>query len=69
MENLKQGTRVEFEVQNIKGTGTIVGVATSGQPIIGKMYIIEPDEKLSNDVYDYTHFVSWECQFKVISEV
>jgi hypothetical protein len=63
MENLKQGTRVEFDIQSFKGKGTIVGVATIGQPIIGKSYIIEPDEK----VYDYTHFVAWECQFKVIS--
>ncbi len=69
MENLKQGTRVKFDVQTFKGMGTIVGVATTGQPIIGKMYIIEPDEKLQSDVYDYTHFVACEFQFKVISEV
>lgn len=67
MEDLKQGTRIEFDVQSFKGKGTIVGVATSGQPIIGKSYIIEPDEKLKSDVYDYTHFVAWECQFTVIN--
>ncbi len=66
MENLKQGTRVEFDVQSLKGKGTIVGIATNGHPIIGKSYIIEPDEKLS-DVYDYSHFVAWECDFTVIS--
>ena len=66
MENLKQGTRVEFDVQSFKGKGTIVGVATNGQPIIGKSYIIEPDEKLKSESYDYSHFVAWECQFKVI---
>jgi hypothetical protein len=67
MEDLKQGTRVEFDVQSFKGKGTIVGVATNGQPIIGKSYIIVPDEKLQSEVYEYTHFVAWECQFKVIS--
>jgi hypothetical protein len=66
MENLKQGTRVEFDVQSFKGKGTIVGVATNGSPIIGKSYIIEPDEKLQSEVYDYTHFVAFESQFKVI---
>lgn len=67
MEYLKQGTRVEFDIQSIKGKGTIVGASTNGQPIIGKSYIIEPDEKLQSDVYDYTHFVACEYQFKVIS--
>ena len=33
MEDLKQGTRVEFDIQSFKGNGTIVGVATNGQPI------------------------------------
>ncbi len=65
-KNLEQGTRVEFDVQSFKGKGTIVGVATNGQPIIGKCYIIEPDEKLKSEVYDYTHFVAWEGQFKVL---
>jgi hypothetical protein len=62
MECLTQGTRVEFNFQSFQGKGTIVGLATT---IIGKSYIIEPDEKLES-VYDYTHFVVWEGQFKVI---
>lgn len=69
MKNLVQGTRIQFEIHpDFKGKGTIVGVATNGQPIIGKMYIIEPDDKISNEVYDYTHFVAWESQFRVINE-
>jgi hypothetical protein len=67
MENLKQGTRVEFDVQTFKGYGTIVGIAINGAAIIGKAYIIHPDEKLQSEVYDYTHFVAFESQFKVIS--
>lgn len=66
MENLKQGTRVEFNVQSLKGKGSIVGIATMGQPILGKLYIIEPDEKINSGVYEYTHFTAWENQFKVI---
>ena len=65
MEDLKQGTRVEFNFQSFKGKGTIVGVATIEQPIIGKCYIIEPDEKLKS--YDYSHFIAWGFQFKIIS--
>lgn len=67
MEDLKQGTRVEFDIDgNIKGKGTIVGVATNGAPVIGKCYIIYPDEPICNEVYNYSHFVAWEFQFNVI---
>lgn len=64
--DLKQGTRIEFEIADLKGEGTIVGLATTGHPIIGKTYIIEPDVPINNEVYDYTHFVAWESQFKEI---
>lgn len=67
MSILKQGTRIEFDIQSFKGKGTIVGVATNSHPIIGTSYIIEPDEKLESEIYDYTHFVAWEFQFKIIS--
>ena len=66
MELLKRGTRIEFDIQTFKGKGTIVGIATSNQPIIGPSYIIDPDEKINSEVYDYSHFVAFECQFKVI---
>lgn len=66
MDTLKQGTRVEFGYQIIKGKGTIVGLATDGQPIIGKFYIIEPDDPINNKAYNYTHFCLYECYFKVI---
>jgi len=61
---LKQGTRVEFNVQGISGEGTVVGVANNGSPIIGKTYIIEPDEPISNEAYDYSHFVAFESELK-----
>lgn len=63
---LKQGTRIEFTVQTLKGNGTIVGLASNGQPIIGEGYIIEPDEKLDSEVYPYTHFVAWRCDLRLI---
>lgn len=65
--NLKQGTRIKFVINGLSGNGTIVGIANNGLPVIGKGYIIEPDEKLKSDVYDYTHFVAFEFQFKVLS--
>ena len=64
--DLKQGTRVEYNTQELKGIGTIVGIGMNALPIIGKMYIIQPDNPISNETYDYTHFVAWENQFKVI---
>jgi hypothetical protein len=65
-EQLKQGQRIEFDINGLKGEGKIVGVATNGAPIIGKSYIIEPDVRISNEVYDYSHFVAWEFQLKLL---
>jgi len=64
--DLKQGTRVEYDIQTLKGKGTVVGVAVVDQPICGKCYIVQPDEPIRNEVYDYTHFVAWEIQLKTI---
>lgn len=64
-ERLKQNQRVSFKINDIQGKGKIVGMATSGSPIIGKSYIIEPDEPISNEVYDYSHFVAFEYQLKL----
>lgn len=66
MENLKQGTRVEYDVQSLKGKGYVVGLAMNEQPIIGSLYIIEPDELINNEVYNYTHFAAWGNQLKVL---
>jgi hypothetical protein len=66
MGELKQDQKVSFDVADIKGTGKIVGKALTEQPIIGITYIIEPDEPIRNEVYDYTHFVLNETQFKLI---
>ena len=63
---LKQGTRVEFNVQTLKGKGTVVGLASNGQPVIGESYIIEPDEKLDSEICPYTHFTAWMCDLKLI---
>lgn len=68
MENLKQGTRVEYDVQTLKGKGTIVGMSVNELPIIGATYIIEPDEPIQNEVYDYTHFAVPMVCLKVINE-
>lgn len=66
MIDFKQGTRVEYDVQTLKGKGTVVGCAVVEQPICGKCYIIEPDESIRSEVYDYTHFVAWGVQLKEI---
>ena len=48
MSDLKQNTRIEFNTQGIIGKGKIVGIGANDLPIIGKMYIIEPDEKIKS---------------------
>jgi len=65
-ENLKQGTKIEFDVQSLKGTGKIVGISKITMPIIGNLYIIEPDEPINSEIYDYSHFTAWDCQIKII---
>lgn len=46
MYKFKQDQRVHFNlpigVEHIGGEGIIVGVATTGAPIIGKTYIVKP---------------------------
>lgn len=65
-EQLKQGQRIRFEISDLKGDGKIVGVANNGHPIIGVLYIIEPDIPINNSVYNYSHIVAWENQFQLI---
>lgn len=66
MEDLKQGTNIKYDVQTLKGEGKIVGIASNELPIIGKLYIIEPNEPINSDVYNYTHFVAYENQIEII---
>jgi hypothetical protein len=64
-----QDQRVAFNNGVIKGTGKVVGVALSEQPIIGTTFIIEPDEPISNSTYPYTHFVCAELHLKEADDV
>jgi hypothetical protein len=64
MEEYEQGTRVEFEVQEIKGTGTINGVTNTGVAILGRCYIIELDVPI--ETYEYTHIGVWEVDLQRI---
>jgi len=64
---LKQGTKVKFNsASSIEGTGKIVGIASNGAPVIGRSYIIEPDQSISNETYPYSHFILFENMFDVI---
>jgi len=65
-KELKQGQRVKFHIGDLIGEGKIVGKALQEQMIIGGTYIIEPDQSIRNEVYDYTHFVAQEIQFELI---
>jgi len=67
-EEYKQDQRVEFNIPGtINGYGKIVGVATNGAPILGRTYIIEPDSAISNETYQYSHFVCFEVYLKPIN--
>ena len=64
---LKQGQKVHYDCSGVKGTGKIVGIASNGVPLVGKTYIIEPDEPFNNEVYPYTHFVCPELYLTIIN--
>jgi hypothetical protein len=67
LPKLQQGQKIEFKItDNLCGTGKIIGIATSGQPVIGITYIIEPDIDISNTEYPYTHFACSEIFIKPI---
>jgi hypothetical protein len=63
---LKQGTTVSFKINDKKYTGKVCGKSTNDMPIIGAIYIIEPDQDISNDVYQYTHCAIPQCLLEVI---
>jgi hypothetical protein len=64
----KQNQKVEFNIPaSVSGYGKIVGVATNGDPILGRTYIIEPDSPISNEAYQYSHFVCFETYLKPIN--
>jgi len=66
-EDLKYRQKVEFNIEgSINGTGRIVGKSLNDLPIIGGTYIIEPDESIRCETYDFTHFTANETQFKLI---
>ena len=65
-KELKQDQRVKFHIGDLTGEGKIVGKALEELPIIGGTYIIEPDQPIKNEVYDYTHFVAQEIQLILI---
>lgn len=56
MKNFKEGTRVYYNIPNvIKGMATIVGESMAEMVIIGKTFILQTDEDISNEVYPYKH--------------
>ncbi len=69
MTYLPQGTRIKIkEGQPLAGlTGTIKGISTSGAPVIGVGYIIEPDDKslIYSEMYPYDIFCAFDVMFEV----
>ena len=65
---LFQGDKIKCKVGDRIVTGTVCG-KTGEQPIVGGMYIIEPDESIQNDTYPFTHFVMPENQLIRTSKV
>jgi hypothetical protein len=67
LETLTQEQKIEFDNGAVKGTGKICGIASEGVPVLGKAYIVQPDEPIKNEVYDYTHIVIHEVYLNPIN--
>jgi hypothetical protein len=52
------------DLEVLKGTGKIIGIG-SELPVVGFMYIIETDSKIS-DVYPYTSFICPEVYLEQV---
>jgi hypothetical protein len=62
MENLAQGTLVEYNLKGLNGKGIVVGMVFEEFP----SYIIEPEISIKTDSYPWTHFVCPENNLKVV---
>ena len=63
---MKQDQKVTFDNGVVKGTGKIVGVATNSLPVIGRTYIVEPDQPIKNETYNYSHIAMQEIYIKKV---
>jgi hypothetical protein len=56
-DNYKQGDRVKTLLNSTlsEGFGTICGIATTGNPFVGKSWIVKPDDPILG--YEYSHIV------------
>ena len=45
---LQDGARVIFDIDTHKGSGCILGVVSEGVAVLGRTYIVKPDEKIGD---------------------
>ncbi len=65
----QQNTKVKYRLngdESNQGTGKIVGLVNNGHAVMGRTYIIEPDQHLESEHYPYSHFVLPEIWFEAI---
>jgi len=72
--DLKQDDRISFDNGTVKGEGIVMGIATTGiattgiattgDALLGKSYIIKPDVRIANDVYDFECICMHELYMK-----
>lgn len=64
---LKKDTKIMFHISDdLKGTGSIVGIALTDLSVIGTTYIIKPDESIECEQYPYEYFICPENRITVL---
>ena len=64
----EQNQRVYFNLDGkIKGWAKICGSATEEMPVIGRSWIIEPEDPVpfNKVIYPFTHITAFSCQLDV----
>lgn len=59
------GQLVDYDDSETSGYGVIVGCATTPQPVMGRIFIVEDKSgRFPNKVYPYSVFTCAECHLK-----
>ena len=62
---LKPGLKVNYDNGVIKGEGTVQACVSTGEPFIGKTYVLKDlSGNIPNDTYPYDCFACCACHIK-----
>ncbi len=65
VDKFKDGDIVDYDFNHLGGVGCIVGVSTTHNPVLGRMWIIEDlSDNIPNETYKFKMFVCPEINIE-----